>query len=227
MNFNLITLFSLFGGSFISRIVAEAPTYDQFCAAVQSFSEIAEDGQKPPKPSEDKYNTFVKFVSANMVMMEQAMFLAHVVYGTLGLQYLEEIACKGNTTATETCPYGKYYARGYIQLAWEFNYRDASKDIYGNGDVLVKNPELVAKEEDAWRTAFWFWNRKVRPVIMAKEVLSKVSFGHTIAIINGPNECPDKANAKKRLKVFNAIKKLWNIPGPEGTMVGCLAEENK
>ncbi len=151
-----------------------------------------------------------------MDLYEAAMMMANCVWETGGLQFVEEIACK-----TGTCGYGKYFGRGYIQLTWDYNYKEASKDIYGEEGKYLNNPDLVAKPEDAWKTAVWFWTKRVKPVLDQNDAIKKGLFGYTVKVINGGLECPASDKAQKRLKIFNEIKKAWSLTGPDGVMTGC------
>ncbi|OQV20210.1 hypothetical protein BV898_05766 [Hypsibius exemplaris] len=65
-------------------------------------------------------------------------------------------------------PGKKYYGRGYINLAWTFNYLNASLALYGNDAV-------------AWDMSFWFWKANVH----GKPGVDKGQFGVTVGIING------------------------------------------
>lgn len=189
-------------------------TYDQFCKAAEAYS--ASGNGTPPKPSQAVYDEFLKNVCTKMELYEAAMMLANCVWETGGLQFVEEIACK-----TGTCGYGKYYGRGYIQLTWDYNYKEASKDIYGDESKYLNSPELVAQPADAWKTAVWFWTKRVQPVLKQNDAVKKGLFGYTVKVINGGLECPANDKAQKRLKIFNEIRKAWNLSGPEGVMTGC------
>ncbi|KAL9708017.1 hypothetical protein quinque_011535 [Culex quinquefasciatus] len=67
---------------------------------------------------------------------EVAMFLAQVIYESAGFHYREEIGGASKK-------YAPYYGRGYIQLTWDYNYRAASRDIFGD-ERLMRDPGLVA-----------------------------------------------------------------------------------
>lgn len=144
------------------------------------------------------------------------MFLANSIWETGGLQYMKEIACSNGS-----CQYGKYYGRGFIQLTWDYNYREASKDIYGD-DSLYNNPDMAATPEGAWRTALWFWNKKVAPVLKQNNAVETYKLGYSIKVINGGLECPANQKAQNRMAIFNEILAQWNIDkNKPGKMEGC------
>lgn len=144
------------------------------------------------------------------------MFIANSIWETAGFQHVEEIACK-----TGSCTYGKYYGRGYIQLTWDYNYKQASQEIYKD-DRLVRNPELVAQPEGAWRTAIWFWNKNVAPALKAANAVESYKLGYSVKKINGALECPANEKAQNRLAIYNAVLDSWGIAkGNPGTLEGC------
>lgn len=193
----------------------KSPTYEQFCAAIDSYSKTSAGGN-PPKPSKEIYNAFIKYVSATMPLKEQAMFLANSIWETGGLQFMKEIACSNGS-----CAYGKYYGRGFIQLTWDYNYREASKDIFGN-DSLFNNPDIAATPEGAWQTALWFWNKRVAPVLKEKNAVETYKLGYSIKVINGGLECPANQKAQNRMAIYNEILAAWNIDkNKPGKMEGC------
>lgn len=191
------------------------PTYEMFCAAADAYS-VTQPGGHPPTPDHVVYEWYQDIIARNMSLSEQAMFLANVVWETGGLQYVEEIACKN-----ETCAYGKYYGRGYIQLTWDYNYREASLHLFGDGRLLV-HPELVAEVEYGWRTALFYWREHVTPRLLENDALEKHLFGYSVMAINGPVECTPESTGLDRLKIYNKILTEWGIPHElPGTMTGC------
>lgn len=193
---------------------AENVSYEQFCKAADAYSTSGLGS--PPKPSQEVYNEFVKVVGAKLPLDEQAFFLANCIWESGGLQFVEEIACK-----TGTCGYGKYYGRGFIQLTWDYNYKEASKDIYGDENKYLNNPELVAQPSDAWKTALWFWTKRVQPVLQQNDAVKKGLFGYTVKVINGGLECPANEKAQKRLAILKKIREVWGLKGTEPVLTGC------
>ncbi|CAH1401033.1 unnamed protein product [Nezara viridula] len=104
-----------------------------------------------------------------------------------------------------------YFGRGYIQLTGKDNYRRASKDLYGD-DRLVRNPDLVAKDEDAaFFTAGWYWKNKVarRPEV------KRGMFGAATRAINGGLEC-NGSNLRSSLTRFRYYRVAYNEFGLRG-----------
>jgi predicted chitinase len=191
-------------------------TQEMFNAASEAYN--ASGKGKPPVPDVKIYEAFKKFVCPKVQIDQMAMFLANSCWETGGFQYNEELACKDGKW--ESCPYKKYYGRGFMQLTWDYNYKPASKDLTGSESTFLDKPEMVAEPEWAWKTALWFWNTKV----MA-ELKGSYDFGDTVRIINGGIECAGSPNesAQNRLKILKAIRKAWNLTGKEPTLAGCPA----
>ncbi|KAI4482450.1 hypothetical protein M0802_013693 [Mischocyttarus mexicanus] len=144
---------------------------------------------------------------------EAVMFLAQTAHETGGFRYIEEIKyADSNRIATEYgtgAPGKSYHGRGFIQLSWPDNYREASDEL-GMGTRLYRKPELVAENLSiAAQVSSWYWMSKVRPIAgnMRK-------FGLTTKAINGCEECRGRnvEQSKNRYKIY---KKLANAVGIE------------
>lgn len=116
-------------------------------------------------PTQEQYSAFMQGLPKGLIATkeEAAMALTHFLHESLGLTKKIEIQCKDTGCPGQyrvpgcDAPGQDYYGRGYIQLSWCYNYKDASHDLYGD-DTLVNDPDKVAREENvAWDTAFWFW----------------------------------------------------------------------
>jgi predicted chitinase len=65
------------------------------------------------------------------------MALTQYMHESDGLRAKREYRCEGNGCPGEyetwdcDAPGQDYYGRGYIQLTWCYNYRDASNELYG------------------------------------------------------------------------------------------------
>ncbi|UNK20675.1 chitinase [Paenibacillus sp. N3/727] len=95
----------------------------------------------------------------------------------------------------------RYYGRGPIMLSWNFNYGLFSSIIYGDKNVLLSKPEIVAADgRVGFMTAILFWMTPQAPKPSAHDVIinkwkpSKVDFakglgqpgfGITIMVLNG------------------------------------------
>lgn len=217
----------------------ELLSWDQFLRAV-SFYNLTSAGGLPPPPSPAVYQGYREHVAASgMCLVEQAMLLANLIWESTGFQHRQEIACRGEARVTERCPYGLYHGRGYIQLSWDYNYRAASRAIFGD-DRLLMVPDLAARDDVAWQTALWYWDTHVRPRLLENNAVAKRHFGYAVRAINGLNECslpvltlknmrthPQNAFtvAIDRLIIFNAILKDLGLVRDQsqlGSLDGCL-----
>jgi len=103
-----------------------------------------------------------------------------------------------------------YHGRGYIQLTWAANYKVASEGL-GLGDLLLKNPELVATDKKlAMQVSVWYWEARVRPLLKLREN----SFGVTTRGIN-PGECTSDGwvnlVAKRRYRIYLKVAEALKI----------------
>jgi chitinase len=215
---NFISVIALF----FTAVLAENISRDEFNTAGLAYS-AAGVGPFTTVPSQAQYDAYMKIVGpAGMSKEEQAWFLANLCWESGGFTKLkEEGECQKGT-----CPYGNYYGRGYIQLSWKDNYQKAGAALFPNEpDRYVKNPDLVAQQEDAWRTARWFWESVVVPALgTGKAALKSGNFGASVKAINGAIECGGNSatsNAGKRLNILKKIRADWKLPGTEPTLAGC------
>lgn len=66
----------------------------------------------------------------------------------------------------------RYYGRGPIMLSWNFNYGLFSSIIYGDKNVLLSNPEIVAADgKVGFMTAILFWMTPQAPKPSAHDVI--------------------------------------------------------
>ena len=86
---------------------------------------------------------------------------AHIQEETAGLRYIEEIDkgsyCADWVSAAFPCSPGqRYFGRGAKQLSWNYNYGAFSKAMFGDANVLLERPELVASTWLNFASAMWF-----------------------------------------------------------------------
>src|ERR1700733_5264340 len=142
-------------------VASMVPTKEEFMKAITCNGY--------PRPSDTQYSDFAKRIDARTFSSkrEVAMFVAHLLQESGGLTIKVEgrckkNACKGDYEKSYDYPGKRYFGRGYLQLTWSYNYKAASTALFGDADILYKNPEIVASDETiAWDAAFWFWRAKV------------------------------------------------------------------
>lgn len=147
------------------------------------------------------------------ILILTAMLMAQLIHESGGFQFKEEITCKetkcpGSYVDNVGLPDRHYYGRGFIQLTWGANYRDASKAL-GLGDELLKNPDEVATNTKySVDVSTWYWETRVRPVLGNSN-----QFGLTTKAINGGIECSGGPNerAQKRYAFYQKIADVMKI----------------
>ena len=96
-----------------------------------------------------------------------------------------------------------------ILQSWDYNYQEASLDLYGDLRLLF-NPDQVALDESiAWQTAFWYWSKKVNTVPSVKMGY----FGVSTNAINGALECsgPKRDAAQNRFRIYKNVLIAFNV----------------
>lgn len=176
-------------------------------------------------PSDLQYRGFVKGIDTNTFTnkREVAMFVAHAMHESGGLLVKIEERCLEDNCRHDyrrnRDPSDKFYfGRGYLQLTWSYNYKAASKAIFGDPNVLLEYPERVAAEEElCWKAAFWFW----RAHIHRSSGVQKGQFGSSTLKLNGDQECGENAGylAKRRFRLYSNTLRAFHIdeePNPDG-----------
>lgn len=193
--------------------------YDQFSRAVTSNGY--------PQPSQEQYNNFNNFAASQGrigSVQEAAMCLSQLLHESDGLRAKREYACEHTNCPdnyrTPGCDASGqyYYGRGYIQLTWCYNYRDASAAIFGD-NRLVNDADSVARDDSiAWRTAFWFWAARVHD----QPGVQQGQFGASTRAINGGLECsaPGHPSAQKRFQIYGNVRAAFGLAGA-GDPSGC------
>ncbi|WP_261378341.1 chitinase [Paenibacillus agilis] len=126
-------------------------------------------------------------------------------------------------------PDKRYYGRGPIMLSWNFNYGLMSAIIYGDKNVLLKNPEsVVADGKLGFATAILFWMTPQAPKPSAHDVmvgrwkpsadeiargLHPAGFGVSIMVLNGLEANLDETNGaiKRRAGHYRDITSRMGI----------------
>lgn len=117
-----------------------------------------------------------------------------------------------------------------------------SKVIFDDVNVLLKNPERVAKE--GWLatvSAFWFYSSPQTPKPSMHDVVSgfwlansadesvgiSASFGATINIINGAIECGKwTQNAANRVENYKGLMGYFGVAIPDTETLNCSAMQS-
>lgn len=54
----------------------------------------------------------------------------------------------------------EFRGRGILQITGKENYRNCSKALYGDENILMETPKLLAEMDGAIRSACWYWNSR-------------------------------------------------------------------
>lgn len=118
--------------------------------------------------------------------------------------------------------YFSYFGRGSKQLSWNYNYGPFSKSMYGDVNVLLDNPGLVADTWMNFASAIWFavYPQSPKPPMTwvvdgtwkpnQVDIANGMSpgFGATTYIINGGIECGKGSEAQQSLNRIAAYKEF-------------------
>lgn len=216
---------------------------------IKEDSEFSESWNNEPLIiNEVDYADFINTGSLEDSKKELAAFLANISHETTGgwdtapggrfswgLHFLEESTPityrQEENKDYPPAPGQSYNGRGPIQLSWNYNYGPVSEFLYGDKNILLKNPGNVAKDAVlAFQTAIWFWMTPQAPKPSCHEVMvgkwkptqkdinagRKPGFGMTINIINGGLECnkPDSDKTKDRRGFYQRYLTVLNASDP-------------
>ncbi len=170
-----------------------------------------------------KFPAFATTGSADARKREVAAFLANVNHETGALVYVEEINKSDYTDwgAAGCAPEAgkRYFGRGPIQLSWNYNYCAASRAIFGDQEVLRRDPDRVARESwVAWATGIWYWMTSTGPGTMTchDAMAFDRGFGETVRSINGSLECGGRnpAQVQSRIEAYRRFCEMLGVsPG--------------
>lgn len=126
----------------------------------------------------------------------------------------------------------KYYGRGPMQLSYNGNYGYASMCIFGDKNILLKNPALLETDPAiAFETAIYFWmtpqtrkpsahdvmTGKWKPNAADRAANRAPGFGMTINIVNGQIECgkgENMGNMNDRIGFYKHFLKVLGASDP-------------
>lgn len=118
----------------------------------------------------------------------QAAFLAQLAHESGELRYVRELASgaayEGRLDLGNTEPGDgpRFRGRGLIQITGRHNYIACSNALFDDGQVLLREPELLEVQVNAARSAAWFWrSRKLNTLAdMGKfrEITRKINGGY-------------------------------------------------
>ncbi|MDB5108970.1 MAG: hypothetical protein JWR67_84 [Mucilaginibacter sp.] len=200
--------------------------------------------KKPDSTYTVDYGDFCTASDLETNKKELAAFFANVAHETRfgennkfddGLIFIHEKDTSNAYTAPNDdyppVPGKKYYGRGPIQLSYNGNYGKASNFIFGDKNVLLKNPALIENDPVvAFETAIWFWmtpdthkpsahdvmTGKWQPNAADKARGRTPGFGMTINIINGEVECNkgDNVSMNDRISFYQYFLKQLGASDP-------------
>lgn len=175
-----------------------------------------------------------------------------------GLVHLREMGCSETGTGCEyntecaegtwqsevwPCPVGvKYFGRGAKQLSYNYNYGPFSQVMFGDVNVLLQDPDLVARSWLNLSSAVFFFMTPQAPKPSMLHVIDgtwqpnahdtslnlEAGFGVTTNIINGGVECgtssgEEIAQSANRIKYYRGHAENLNVPIAADEVLGCAA----
>jgi len=212
------------------------------------------------------FPTFANSGNATQDRLELAAFLGQTSHETTGgwstapggpqawgYCFKEEVGCEegyctgycaaGNPCAelgqgfSCTCVPGEtYQGRGPMQLSWNYNYGQASTDLFGNASILMNDPSLVSENATvAYLAGLWFWMTPQPPKPSCHDVMvgswtpndstdagtgRTPGFGMATNIINGGIECNMATNSKvqDRVDFYRRFAGLLGVAVEESTL---------
>jgi hypothetical protein len=199
------------------------------------------------------YATFSNDGNDTLRKRELCAFLGNISHETTGmgaqdtaklwgLYWREEVEWQLGSTALgyvdnsdvvyPPAPGKSYHGRGPIQISWNYNYGQVSEFLYGDKNILLKNPEKVLGDTAvvSFMTAIWFWMTPQNPKPSCHDVMverwkpnatdiangrDKSRFGNTVNIINGNLECgnnnPTDDRVTDRIGFYKRYARLYTV----------------
>eukprot|EP01054_Gregarina_sp_Poly1_P005346 Gregarina_sp_Poly_1__5345@NODE_2824_length_1670_cov_11_197130_g1780_i0_p1_GENE_NODE_2824_length_1670_cov_11_197130_g1780_i0NODE_2824_length_1670_cov_11_197130_g1780_i0_p1_ORF_typecomplete_len362_score24_16Glyco_hydro_19/PF00182_19/6_8e27Hormone_5/PF00184_17/48Hormone_5/PF00184_17/37_NODE_2824_length_1670_cov_11_197130_g1780_i05391624 len=162
-------------------------------------------------------------------------------------------SCSGYNSGYQNCIYeygfpcdpvpgNDYFGRGSIQVSYPYNYALLSHDLFGDPQILLRNPEQVATNATlAYASGLWFWMKVQRPKDSCHEVVTgqktydrsgnQGGFGLCTMIINGGIECggcTEIDKAENRFLFLQRYAYLMGVPlcRRPNDILGCAGTAN-
>ena len=120
----------------------------------------------------------------------------------------------------------RYYGRGPIQLSYNYNYGQFSRAHFGDVNVLLQNPDLLATDPElAFASAIWFWTTPQPPKPSCHDVMvgrwtpsdfdeyanRQPGFGLTLNIINAPQCGRVNEHANRRYEIYERMCTYFGV----------------
>ncbi|WP_227718294.1 chitinase [Microbulbifer sp. Q7] len=136
--------------------------------------------------------------------------------------------------------YKSYFGRGAKQLSYNYNYGPFSAAMFGDVEVLLQEPKLVA---DTWLNLasavfFFVYPQPPKPSMLhvidgtwqpnSQDLNSGLvpGFGVTTMIINGGIECggsSEHAQSQNRIDYYRNFAEFLSVPLPANEVLGCAS----
>jgi len=166
------------------------------------------------------YNELISGFTANLPggLKELALLMGNMAHESGAFRYVEEIKCAGVNHVTAECPYGLYHGRGYIQLSWDYNYREAAN--YLNNQQIFSNPNIVMYDPAVnWQTVQWFWVSRVQNTFSRRGY----TMGASVRAINGGIECDNGPISPQRVQFIQCFQRNFGLPVESNTQCPAAA----
>lgn len=236
-----------------------AYTYENFLKAVGKFPVLCGDSEEGQDADGICRKTLATMFAHFVQETGEHAAQSDVAQWQQGLHWVREMGldensydkytgatCDPNTWQGKAWPCAKdeqghalsYFGRGAKQLSYNFNYGIFSQAIFGDVNVLLKAPHLVA---DTWlnlASAIFFYVQPQPPKPSMQAVIDGSwkpnaadkndglvpGFGVTTQIINGGVECGGSVEVQQslnRIQYYKEFAKQLGVPVPDSEVLGC------